>query len=64
MIKFRKNEHWGILSFRTIDIDSIEQLIKKKLSKENCDIDILDVKIEVDEDVYIVHVFYARELNV
>ncbi|NPA87854.1 hypothetical protein [Caminibacter pacificus] len=63
-IKYRKNENWGMLSFRTIDIDGIEELIREKiLEKETQDIDILDVKIEIDDDVYIVHVFYAREVD-
>jgi len=64
MIKYRKNKDWGMISFRTIDIDGIERLIRDKLqSKEKVDVDILDVKIEIDDDVYIVHVFYAREEN-
>jgi len=63
-IKFRKNEEWGMVSFRTIDIDSIEEIIREKLIlNESDDVDILDVKIEIDDDVYIVHVFYARENN-
>ncbi|WP_456488809.1 hypothetical protein [Caminibacter pacificus] len=63
-IKYRKNENWGMLSFRTIDIDGIEELIREKiLEKETQYIDILDVKIEIDDDVYIVHVFYAREVD-
>ncbi len=64
MIKYRKNEDWGMVSFRTIDIDGIESLIREKLAqKESGDVDILDIKIEIDDDVYIVHVFYAREGN-
>jgi len=64
MIKYRKNEDWGMVSFRTIDIDGIEELIRKKITqKESKDVDILDIKIEIDDDVYIVHVFYAREGN-
>jgi hypothetical protein len=64
MIKYRKNEEWGMVSFRTIDIDGIESLIREKLAqKESGDVDILDIKIEIDDDVYIVHVFYAREGN-
>jgi len=27
------------------------------------DVDILDIKIEIDDESYIVHVFYAREVN-
>jgi hypothetical protein len=62
MIKYRKNEDWGMVSFRTIDIDGIEELIRKKITqKESKDVDILDIKIEIDDEVYIVHVFYARE---
>jgi hypothetical protein len=63
-LEFKKNENWGILSFRTIYIDKIEDLIREKLAlKEKCDVDILDIKIEVDDDVYIIHVFYAREID-
>jgi len=63
-IKYRKNDKWGMVSFRTIDVEGIEGLIREKLmEKEEVDVDILDVKIEIDDDVYIVHVFYAKEGN-
>jgi hypothetical protein len=61
-IKYRKNENWGMLSFRTIYIDKIEENIRQRLEqKESVDVDILDIKIEIDDDVYIIHVLYARE---
>ena len=62
MIKYRKNKNWGMISFRTIDTDKIEALIREKLTqKEEGDIDIIDIKIEIDDESYVVHVFYARE---
>jgi hypothetical protein len=33
------------------------------LQKEKTDIDIIDIKIEIDDEMYVVHVFYAREEN-
>ncbi len=61
-IKYRKNENWSMINFRTIDVDAIEGLIKEKLSlKESVDLDIIDIKIEIDDDEFIVHVFYVRE---
>lgn len=63
-IKYRKNENWGMISFRTIYLEEIEEMIREKLKqKENIDVDILDIKIEIDDESYIVHVFYAREVN-
>jgi hypothetical protein len=63
-IKYRKNENWGMLSFRTIYIDKIEENIRQRLEqKESVDVDILDIKIEIDDDVYIIHVLYAREID-
>ena len=63
-IKYRKNENWGMISFRTLNENKIEELIKEKLlQKEKNDIDIIDIKIEIDDEMYVVHVFYAREEN-
>ena len=61
-IKYRKNENWSMISFRTIDVDAIEGLVREKLLlKESVDLDIIDIKIEIDDDEFIVHVFYVRE---
>ena len=63
-IKYRKNEYWGMISFRTLNENKIEELIRENLSKkEKNDIDIIDIKIEIDDEMYVVHVFYAREEN-
>jgi hypothetical protein len=63
-IKYRKNENWGMISFRTLNENKIEELIRENLSKkEKNDIDIIDIKIEIDDEMYVVHVFYAREEN-
>jgi hypothetical protein len=63
-IKYRKNENWGMISFRTLNENKIEELIRENLlKKEKNDIDIIDIKIEIDDEMYVVHVFYAREEN-
>jgi len=63
-IKYRKNENWGMISFRTLNENKIEELVRENLSKkEKTDIDIIDIKIEIDDEMYVVNVFYAREEN-
>ena len=62
MIKYRKNENWGIKSFEIKNLENIEDYIREKLKSEK-DVDIVDVQINKLEKEYIVTVFFAREEN-